>query len=196
MADALRVYFAFRSPYSRLGLHKVFKAKLADRVPLQVVAFTRPANNEPMAMPDTTPTKRAYLTEDVARMTARAGLPLAQPEMDVDWKPSLLAYFAAAAAGRGLEFALAVSNARWGEGKDISETDVLAYCAAEAGLTADDIAPPTDFRERLAADQALIDQDGVFGIPFAALEIDGAKERFFGQDRFDLLLERFGVQAE
>ena len=47
-------------------------------------------------------------------------------------------------------------------------------------------------REAEAADRAQLEADGAFGVPFAVLERDGTRQRYWGQDRFDLLAEAFG----
>lgn len=181
--DALRCYFGFRSPYSRLGLHKLAGVDFGGRL----IAFTGPPEDAGgFADPAANRYKRDYIVQDVLRVTAAMGLPLALPDpFDVDWAPANRAFQAADRAGRGMAFALAVSDARWGEGRDISDPAVLADCAAAAGLPAPDVealAADPDIRARFRADRELICADGVFGVPFL---VDGA-EKYWGQDRFDL----------
>ena len=183
----LRVYFAFRSPYSRLGLHKVARAGLAARLPTTLIPFTAPAGGAAFLDPTGSPPKLGYYAEDAPRMTARMGLPFALPNpFEVDYAPANRAFRAARAAGRALPFALAVSDARWGEGRDVSDADVIAACARAAGLPVDaDLTADPD----AAGDHERLEADGVFGVPFAVLERGGTRERFWGQDRFDLLIE-------
>ena len=188
----LRVYFAFRSPYSRLGLHKVARAGLAARLPTTLIPFTAPAGGAAFLDPTGSPPKLGYYAEDAPRMTARMGLPFALPNpFEVDYAPANRAFRAARAAGRALPFALAVSDARWGEGRDVSDEGVLADCAVAAGVPeGTDLAAEPG--EAVRADRARLDEDGVFGVPFAVLTRGGQRERFWGQDRFDLLVEAFG----
>ena len=179
-----RCYFGFRSPYSRLGLHKLaragFDGELTPFIPGKESGFVDPLSN---------PNKRDYLVQDVYRMTVRLGLPLALPDpFDPDYTPSIAAFQAANAAGHGMAFALAVSDLRWGQGLDISKTDVLAKAAmlAEWEGFDPDALPNGDALDAILngyRDQA--DADGVFGVPFL---IDGA-DKFWGHDRFDLWLE-------
>lgn len=190
MTDELRVYFGFRSPYSRMGLHKV--AGLTGGPDPFLIPFTGPAGGAAFLNPTDSPPKLGYYMEDAPRMAARMGLTVQLPNpFEVDYAPANRAFYAARAAGRGLAFALAVSDARWGEGQDISDEDVLADCAAAASVPegADLTAPPGEAGQ---ADRARLEEDGVFGVPFAVLVRDGQRQRFWGQDRFDLLAEAVG----
>lgn len=184
--DDLRCYFGFRSPYSRLGLHKIAKAGFDGRL----IAFTGPPEDAGgFADPAANKYKRDYYIHDVVRMTARLDLPIALPDpFDVNWAPANRAYQAANRDGYGLAFALAVSDARWGAGRDVSDVSVLADCAGQAGWSLPDMAAlkaDPDIKARFQADRALIDADGVFGVPFL---VDGT-EKYWGQDRFDVWLE-------
>ncbi len=184
-----RVYFGLRSPYSRLGLHKV----AASGVDVELIPFTGPPDDAPFADPTANRYKLAYYQQDVLRMTVSMGLPLALPDpFDVDFRAANRACVAADMAGHGLAMALALSDARWGEGKNISEPAILAEAALAAGWTgydADTVDTDPMITERLRADRQKITEDGVFGVPFA---VDG-HQKFWGQDRFDLWLkERSG----
>lgn len=188
MTDQLRVYFGVRSPYSRLGLHKVASARLGG-VDLTLIPFSRPAGGAAFLNPTDSPPKLGYYAEDAPRMTARMGLPFAFPQpFEVDYAPANRAFYAAREEGFALPFALAVSDARWGEGQDVSDPDVLEACARTAGVP-----EGVNLRGKPGGlardDQALCDEDGAFGVPFAVLERGGERQRFWGQDRFDLLVE-------
>ncbi|MEO1038829.1 MAG: DsbA family protein [Pseudomonadota bacterium] len=176
-------FFAFRSPYSRLGLHKLARAGLEPELhpffgPPEGVAFANPTDNAP---------KRAYYAHDVLRLCLRMGLPITLPEpFDVDFAPANRVFFAARREGAGMAFALAVSDARWGEGRNVSELGVLDDCAAEVGLAGlVERAAARDIDEDMRAARGLTEAHGVFGVPF--LIADG--QPWWGQDRFDLYLE-------
>lgn len=180
-----RVYHGFRSPYSRLGLHIVKRAGLdAD-----IIAFTGPPDGVAFADTSTHPLKRAYYGQDVPRMTMRMGLPIRMPKpFDVDFAPANRALTLAAIEGRGLDFALAVSDARWGSGEDISSLEVLEAAAGAIDWPADKVRKSqfdAGVRAAMEAQRALIAEDGVFGVPFAVA--DGAK--FWGHDRFEVMVE-------
>lgn len=187
--DDLRCYFGFRSPYSRLGLHKLARAGFTGRL----IAFTGPPEDAGgFADPAANKYKRDYYIHDVARMTARMGLEIALPDpFDVDWAPANRAFQAADRDGFALAFALAVSDARWGAGRDVSDPGVLGACAKEAGWTLPDLdalKTDADIKARFAADRQLIEADGVFGVPFL---VDG-DQKYWGHDRFDVWLEERG----
>lgn len=186
--DQLRIYFHFRSPYSRLGLHVVKRAALNLKIDTLLIPFTKPADGAAFLNPTDSMPKLRYIMEDAPRMAARMGLPSALPRpMEADYEPALNAFAVARSEGLGLEFALAVSDARWGEGQDISDPELIKTLAVNTGVQGDIARPNTT--SDLATDEALIDADGVFGVPFATLHLEGKKkQRFWGQDRFELLV--------
>ena len=180
-----RVYFSFRSPYARLGLHAVDRAGLNP----QLFAFSGPPKGVVFSDPVENPLKLAYYFLDAPRMTARMGLPMKGPDpFEVDLGPANNAFYAADKEGAGRRFALAVADARWGEGRNVSEIAVLRDCAVAAELNPAMIEAAQDdpqIEERKRTAQTHIEEDGVFGVPFAVF---GA-EKFWGHDRFDLYAE-------
>ena len=137
MSD-IRVYHSFRSPYSRLGLHVIDRAGLD----VELIPFTGPPNGVAFNDPGANKPKLAYYAVDAPRMAMRMGLPISRPDpFEVDLAPSYKAAIAASHDGCGLAFAIAVSDARWGEGKNISELDVLKACAEKIGWSADAVMP-------------------------------------------------------
>lgn len=181
----IRVYHSFRSPYSRLGLHVIDRAGLD----VELIPFTGPPDGHGFDDPAANDLKFAYYMVDAPRMTARMGLPISLPDpFDVDLAPSYKAAVAAALDGRGMAFALAVSDARWGEGKNISDMNVLKACAENVGWNAGAVEAAQralSVAKAMTAHRERIAEDGVFGVPFAVM--DGAK--YWGHDRFDLLTE-------
>ncbi|MHA7873133.1 MAG: DsbA family protein [Hyphococcus sp.] len=184
MAD-IRVYHSFRSPYSRLGLHILQRAGLTP----QLIPFTGPPKGDAFLDPVSSKSKRAYYMMDVPRMTMRMGLPIMPPDpFEVDLTPSYKAAVAAEQSGKGMAFALAVSDARWGEGKNIADLTVLKGCAEKSGWDADGVeaaqaALPVG--KAMKKHRTMIEEDGVFGVPFAVM---GAS-KYWGHDRFNLLVD-------
>lgn len=182
MSD-IRLYHHPRSPYSRIGVHKVHAAG----IPCQAIPFTGPPEGSEFSDPTSNPAKLAYYREDVARMTARAGLPMNPPDLfSVDFDPAIKAAVAAERAGHGLAFAHAIGEARWGAGRDVSDPDVLRTCADAIGW--DDYDPEEEGLARTyVAHRKLIEQDQAFGVPFLVW----GTRKYWGQDRIDLFLEEF-----
>jgi 2-hydroxychromene-2-carboxylate isomerase len=116
-------------------------------------------------------------------------LPIALPDpFDVDFTPANRAFIAGDQAGHGLAFALAISDKRWGEGKNVSDPAVIAEAAKAAGWEGYDagaVVADAAITAQLAANRELIAQDGVFGVPFL---VEG-RNKYWGQDRFDIWLE-------
>jgi 2-hydroxychromene-2-carboxylate isomerase len=161
-------------------------------VDVELIAFTGPPDDAPFADPTANKYKLAYYHEDVLRMTSAMSLRLALPKpFDVDFRAANRACIAADMAGHGLAMALALSEARWGEGKDISDPAIVAEAAVAAGWTgydADAVGADPLITERLREDRRKITEDGVFGVPFL---VDGP-HKYWGQDRFDLWLAERG----
>ncbi|MEM9706857.1 MAG: DsbA family protein [Pseudomonadota bacterium] len=182
---SIRVYHAFRSPYSRLGLHIVSEAGL----PVEVIPFTGPPEGVPFQDPVANKPKRAYYMQDIPRMTMRLGLSISLPDpFDVDFTEANRALAAAEEGGFGLAYGLAVSNARWGRGENVSDRAVLERCAEEVGWSAAAVAEAqtsSAVDERLAAAREAIEKDGVFGVPFAV----NGPAKYWGHERFQLLVE-------
>ncbi len=183
--SSIRVYHAFRSPYSRLGLHVIDRAGLD----VELIAFTGPPDGVTFSDPTASKPKLAYYGIDAPRMTMRMGLPIARPNpFDVDFCPANKGAVAAMRDGKGLAFTLSVADARWGEGKNVSDMSVLEACAEQCGWSAEALRgaqDDADITATLQKQRAQITEDGVFGVPFA---VRGAS-KYWGHDRFDLLVE-------
>ncbi len=184
MAD-IRVYHSFRSPYSRLGLHMLDRSGLDA----ELIPFTGPPDGHGFSDPSANPLKLAYYMNDVPRMTMRMGLPIRAPNpFEIDLAPSYKASVAASRDGKALAFALAVSDARWGEGRDVSDLGVLRECAKKIDWSASAVdAAQTDdsIDKEMKRHREMIAEDGVFGVPFAVM--NGVK--YWGHDRFHILAE-------
>ncbi|MEM6538407.1 MAG: DsbA family protein [Pseudomonadota bacterium] len=185
VTDIPRVYHSFRSPYSRLGLHIVKRHNLKVRV----VPFDGPPEGNAFQNPTDNPLKLKYYLEDVPRMTLRMGLRIRPPaSFDVDFSPANKALTAAELSGVGLDFAIAVADARWGYGKDISDVEVVKGAAEKINWSAESVvAAQSDpaIADMHAEHRRMIADDGVFGVPFAV----GGGQRFWGHDRFELLAD-------
>ena len=185
MSDLPRCYFAFRSPFSRLGLHKLARAG----VDIELLPFLGPPDGVPFMDPMGSPLKRSYFANDAARMTVRMGLPIALPKpFEVDMASPTGLFFLANEAGKGLDYAIAVSDVRWGEGKDISDPALLADILTGLDLDpalVDQVAGGAAVAAGVTATKTKIAEDGVFGVPFLV----SGEEKFWGHDRIDLFLE-------
>ncbi len=187
--SSIRVYHGFRSPYSRLGLHLLKRSGLAA----DLIPFTGPPEGHAFVDPTQNPLKLSYYFLDAPRMTMRLGLLMRPPNpFEVDMTAANKASVAAEIDGKGLDFALAVSDARWGKGRDVSDLSVLEACAEKAGWDPAQIAAAQDDGEvadAMRRHRQMIEGDGVFGVPFAVM---GA-QKYWGHDRFHILAEDAGA---
>ena len=181
----IRVYHAFRSPYSRLGLHVIERAALE----VELIPFTGPPSGVPFSDPLANAPKLAYYGVDAPRMTTRMGLRMRMPKpFEVDFTAANKALVGAGRDGAALSFAIAVSDARWGKGENVSDINVLEACAEKAGWSVDGVKAAQEDGEILAEmerHRQMVEEDGVFGVPFAIR----ASAKYWGHDRFNLLVE-------
>jgi 2-hydroxychromene-2-carboxylate isomerase len=140
--------------------------------------------------------RRSYRLLELTRWSRRLGLPLViEPKHHpIDREPSSRLLIATAqAGGDALALSHAVLRALWAEDRDIGDWDLLAALARDCGLDGPALveaarAPAAGERYRENTQHA-IDAE-VFGSPTWVVE----GERFWGQDRLDLLAERlFGT---
>ena len=135
----------------------------------------------------------SYVVEDVARFAEAYGLD-ADPGPFADTRRACLGFFAAEAAGHGVGFHDAVFRARWLEGKDIADDEVLAAAADAAGFDGAALVASLDdprFAAALDASNAEAEADRVFGVPTF---VYGTK-RFWGNDRIEWLVRELQKRA-
>lgn len=139
--------------------------------------------------------KRAYTMRDVMRTAARRGIafegPPAHPFNPLRALRMCIALDDAAPRRR---FGLALMDAAWSLGLDLTDEAVLMRVAADCGLDGARLferAALPEIKQRLQhATQAAIDE-GVFGVPTFRY----ARELFWGSDRIDALLWRLQGNA-
>jgi 2-hydroxychromene-2-carboxylate isomerase len=185
----LRMYFHFRSPYSRFGLHRIAQAGLDP----DLMVFTGPPKGNEFRDPMKNPAIVRYVLGDVPRLGKRLGLAVKRPKpFDVNFAPASRSFVLAKAAGKGLEFALGISDVRWGNGKDISDLETIREVASGCGLDPSLVDEAQDHPQVRAAFDGYrdrVEEDGAFGVPF----IVSGRQAYWGQDRIDLLLEDLGL---
>ena len=193
--STIEFFFEISSPYSYLAATQI--GGVAERAgaavrwrPMVLGAVFEEAGN---AMPALVPAKGAYMRQDLERWARHYGVPFA-------WPPSfpvrsIAAHRAILAAEReagpeaGVGLALAIFEACWGRGEDVSEPEVLgAALEACEGLDAQAILEAT---QDAAIKQALREHTeeavarGVFGAPTCFV----GEEMFWGNDRLDFVEE-------
>lgn len=206
----LEIFWSFRSPYSYLAIGRLAAMRDAYEVDVKF----RPVR--PLTLRESDFFERArkqflpYLFRDCPREAERLGIPFGLPQQDpviMDMETGTVApdqpYMtramalgvAACEAGKGLEFAKAVSTQIW-TGQPWFEDSALGAAAEEAGLNLQTLESwarenPQKISQIIDANEAAqLEQH--WGVPLMVL--DG--EPFFGQDRLDSLewrLNRLGL---
>lgn len=132
--------------------------------------------------------RKSYRLQELARWSRRLGMPLDlhPPFFPVNPAPASYAIIAAQAAGGGDLAGLvrAFPRAVWAEGRNIADDEVVKAILAENGFD-----PGVADRGMFTAADTYVRNleeavsRGVFGVPFYIL----GEEKFWGQDRLDLL---------
>lgn len=195
-----RLYFNLRSPYSWLTLHDLatHHPDLLDVLDWRPYWEPDPATEARLNAAGgrfiytrMSREKHFYVLADIRRLARDRGLAVTWPiDRSPRWEVSHLAYLEAARSLRGVEFAVAVSRARWQAGRDISDPAVVAEIGTALGLDPKRLAGATDDPALIAAGTtALVDvyRDGVFGVPFFV----SGREKFWGLDRLDTFVRSF-----
>jgi 2-hydroxychromene-2-carboxylate isomerase len=185
MADAVRFYFAYNSPYAFLANTRI-ERMLA---PLGATTEYRPvyqprnaaAADEYMKSP-----KFRYVFEDVVRFADAYGIPL-RPGPFTDTRRACLGFLHADAQGRGKAYHDRVYDARFLEEADIGQDATLARIAEQVGLDrARFLAALDDSATAAALEKSNRDAeaDGAFGFPFFVW----SGKHFWGNDRLEWLV--------
>lgn len=198
MSATIDFYFDFSSSYSYLALPGI--AQLGDSheatfvwKPIVLGAIFQAHEHAP-PVPDTA--KGAYIWHDVERSAELAGLPFTWPDpfpFNGITASRIFWHLADSDSDRAIEWAQAVFNASYGEGRDCSNAEVLAEVAGSLGQDADTLltaATEDAVKARLKHVTGEAMQRGVFGAPTFFL----GDEMFWGGDRLPQL-ERF-LQSE
>ncbi len=194
-APVVTFYFDPVSPYAWLASHALARIEAAGaQVVFQPVLFAGLLNAHANIGPAEIPAKRAYIFRDVMREAAGAGLAFrGPPGHPFNPLQALRMCVAINAEDERRRFALAVMQACWEGGEDVSDTTVLLKLATACGLPAavlQGAAQQPAIKMQLAADTDLAIADGVFGVPTFRV----GSELFWGGDRIDALIRHLQGQ--
>lgn len=162
---------------ARCGATVVWKPFLLGKV------FEATGNKMPAALP----AKGKYLFKDASLWARLYRVPFAFPKVfPLNSVLASRASLAAAAAGKGLEFNLALLRAYWAEGQDPSQPDVVSAIAASVGLDGAALLAATqdpEIKDQLRANTEEAIARGAFGAPTFYV----GQQMFWGNDRLSLL---------
>lgn len=210
MADSLEidVFWSFRSPWSYLATPRLRAWQNQYDLDVRFRPVYPIAIRTPEFFDQVNPLWPSYFFRDLFRVAEFLELPLTWPKPDpvvqtqVDGRMRTAPEqpyihrltrlgILAAEAGRGIEFADAVSRLIWGGTENWHEGDHLGKAAASLGLDlgamdAQAIQDEPRLEAVIEKNQADHQAAGHWGVPTCAFR----GEPFFGQDRLDVLLWR------
>jgi 2-hydroxychromene-2-carboxylate isomerase len=189
MSKQIEFFWEPGSPYTYLAATQVEKVAAEGGATVRWRPFLlgKVFEARKTTLPAAIPAKAQYMFKDLPRWAQLYGVPLAFPK--VFPVHSLLASRAAVAAsqlGHEASAALAILDAYWGQGQDISQENVLKSALDKARLDGAAImarvqAPEVKDELRLNTEEAI--RRGVFGAP----TLFWGDAMFWGNDRLELL---------
>lgn len=196
MVTQVKYFFAFQSPFAALADTRIDDLVTQAGGELVPVPIVPPPMPPPAGLAATIQEfKTSYLWEDAARWAKKMGLPWKPPALGpVDTTDAAAGFYFARDKGKERAYRSAIFKARWSEGRDIGNREVLADCAQAAGLSR------TEFTEALRAGRyheevpkalQLCMQERIFGVP--TFVVNG--KRFWGNDRLDFVVEELKGSA-
>ncbi|HKQ62169.1 MAG TPA: 2-hydroxychromene-2-carboxylate isomerase [Candidatus Polarisedimenticolaceae bacterium] len=185
-------YFDFISPYSWLALMQAeaFAERHGIRWQPRPVVYAALLQAHGLIGPVETPAKRRYTFRDVERCAAAIGVrlsgPPAHPFRSLE---ALRVQYLFREESLALRLAASLADACWGQGRALTDLEVIREVVAAVGLDADALEQRSASPEIKAGLRAQTDdavRRGVFGVPTFVLE----DELFWGHDRLEPLAAR------
>jgi 2-hydroxychromene-2-carboxylate isomerase len=189
MNPTVAFYFDPISPYAWLASRQLNRFQdTGARFDFKPVLFAALLDANGQRGPAEIPAKRAYIMRDVLRIASRLGIPFEGPPTH-PYNPlrALRACIAVPDPEERQRFAIALMDAAWSRGLDITEEKVITTVAAGCGLdgpalVAKSVSPEVKQQLIDATQNALA--AGVFGVPTFCYQ----NELFWGSDRLDDVL--------
>lgn len=191
MADPIRFYFDFASPYAYFAAQQIggIGQEFGREVEWRPILMWAVLKAHGIAAPMDAPVKRAYMLNDMERSAAFFGMPYRKP-VKLPLSSHLAGRLFYAVRERDPVKAMALAHrllpAFFAEQRDISDATTLSDLAAEVGIsretTADAMQSPAG-RAGLEAAVAEAVTAGVVGSPHFLVDGEG----FFGADRLPQL---------
>jgi len=189
-------YFDPISPYAWLASRQFDRVEAAGaQVDCRPVLLAGLLTAHGQKGPAEIPSKRAYTMRDVLRIAGGLGLSVAGPPTH-PYNPlrALRMCIALEDAAQRRRFGLALLDACWSRGLDLSDETVLVALSRDCGFDGAALlgrAEAADVKRRLIEATDCAVAMGIFGVP--TFRFDG--ELFWGEDRIDALIRRLHGQT-
>jgi 2-hydroxychromene-2-carboxylate isomerase len=185
MADVVRFYFAYLSPYAFLANTRIERMLAPFGATIEYKPVYQPISAA--AMEEYRQSSRfRYVVEDMMRFVDAYGIRL-RPGAFGDTRRACLGFLHADACGLGKAYHARVYDAGFLEEADIGRDETLVRIAEQVGLDrAEFLAALDDPATAAALEQSNRDAaaDGAFGVPFFVWR----GKRFWGNDRLEWLV--------
>jgi 2-hydroxychromene-2-carboxylate isomerase len=180
----LELFFSFRSPYSYLGLGRIFAIADAFRLKL-VIRPVLPMVMRGMQVPKA---KMAYIASDTSREARRHGIPFGQfaDPVGTGVERCLAVFYYAESERRERDFVLSAGKAIWANGIDVATDAGMRQVASESALFWPDVLAAMQedaWRSRVEENREAMFDAGCWGVPTLRL----GDFVVWGQDRLWLL---------
>jgi 2-hydroxychromene-2-carboxylate isomerase len=198
MNQKVSLYVDFISPYSWLALLDIGRLVGRQSVDLSLkpVVFSALLDASGLVGPAESATKRPNAILDAMRCATVMGRQLVGPPQHPFRTIEALrcAHLIPNEDGQRLRLCRALSDATWGEGRDLTDLNVISAILKREGFSTENlkqrlVTPENKLRLREATEAAI--EAGIFGVPTYAYE----GELFWGHDRLDHLLRRLDGEA-
>jgi 2-hydroxychromene-2-carboxylate isomerase len=201
MTQSVELFYDIGSAYSYLAATQmgVLEARTGAKVrwrPFLLGGVFKATGND---MPARVPNKARWMLGDLARWSAKYGVPFNMPSrfplVTITTQRALVAADRLFGMEAQKKLALALFHAFWVEDRDVSDKAVIGEVASAIGLDAEALVPGIDAQETKDALRAATDEAvarGAFGAPAMFL----GDELFWGNDRLPLLEDAIAEQKE
>ncbi|MCZ6626376.1 MAG: 2-hydroxychromene-2-carboxylate isomerase [Deltaproteobacteria bacterium] len=188
MNNTIKFYFSFRSPYSWLAFSRIEKELTGLPVGLDYIPIFPPSPAGSSDRLNPPGKKSRYIIRDVSRFAEAYGMPLKFPRrFDTDWSKPHRGFLFAQRKGKGKEYGLRVYGARFSEGRDVGDHNLLGEIALACGLDQQEFLQSMNSLRYSAQLGKCFAQAGVhrvFGVPTFIYQ----RQMFWGNDRIDWLV--------
>jgi 2-hydroxychromene-2-carboxylate isomerase len=200
MPQTVELFYDIGSSYSYLAATQMdaLEARTGAKVrwrPFLLGGVFKATGND---MPARVPNKARWMLRDMARWSAKYGVPFQMPSrfplVTLTTQRALVATDRLFGMEAQKKLALALFRAFWAEDRDVSDKAVVGELATGLGLDAAAIVQGTDAQETKDALRAATEEAvarGAFGAPAMFL----GEELFWGNDRLSLLEDAIAEEA-
>lgn len=181
----VKLFFNFRSPYCYIASKTMFS--IVDDYHANII--WKPLSGwTGRSAPDRAKVKIPLVRQDIARITAKMGIPMTPPPITTEPTKAGAGSLYAEQQGKLREYIVAMMDKEWAHGQDIGDEQVILAVGSAIGLDSAGLKAAIDSEAHLAtmANNWQEAQDiGVFGVP--TFVIDDAI--FWGSDRIEYVLD-------